>query len=70
MAAVKHYGSADLYDADRPVGEIPAGAKIDAVALGRNVRAWMRNRVRSKTTSSPGLKVSLDFISSFSSSTN
>jgi hypothetical protein len=70
MATIKDYASADLYDPDRPVGEVPAGAKIDAVTLGRNVRAWMRNRVRSKTISNPILKVSLDYTPSLSSDTN
>jgi len=71
MATIKHYGLADLYDQDRPVGEVSAGAKIDAVTLGRNVRAWMRNRVRSKTISNPPvLEVSYDSISSLPSNTN
>jgi hypothetical protein len=59
MANIKHYGTADLYDPDRPTGDVPAGAYIDPVALGRNVRAFMRNRVRGKATSNPVSKVCL-----------
>lgn len=49
MAAIKHYGIADLYDPDRPTAEDSAVSRIDALALGRNVRAWMRVRAQSKT---------------------
>ncbi|KAF2788336.1 hypothetical protein K505DRAFT_378965 [Melanomma pulvis-pyrius CBS 109.77] len=56
MGEVKHYGTFDLYDPDRPAGETSVSSKIDAQALGRNVRAWMRNRLRSKTSREGAIK--------------
>jgi hypothetical protein len=70
MSEVKHYGTTDLYDPDRPVEEVSASAKVDPVTLGRNVRAWMRNRVRNKTSNDTVLEVSLNIMQSLLSNTN
>jgi len=70
MSEVKHYGTTDLYDPDRPVEEVSTSAKVDPVTLGRNVRAWMRNRVRNRISNDAILEVSLNVIQSLRSNTN